>query len=95
MLGALTGLVGSLMALEVIRVIVPFGDGLVGRLLLVDARSMRFETLAYGWDPDNPLNGVDARPPDPGPVAYAAERLDPSRRIRPMTNAITNRMMTI
>ena len=56
-LGALTGLVGSLMALEVVRCIVPFGDGLVGRLLLVDARSMRFETLRYGWDPENPLNG--------------------------------------
>ena len=56
-LGALTGLVGTLMALEVIRLIVPFGDGLVGRLLLVDARSMRFETLAYGWDPENSLNG--------------------------------------
>ena len=59
-LGALTGMVGSLMALEVIRLIVPFGDGLLGRLLLVDARSMRFETLAYAWDPDNPLNGIDA-----------------------------------
>ena len=57
-LGALTGLVGSLMALEAIRCIVPFGDGLLGRLLLVDARSMRFETLRYGWDPDNPLNGA-------------------------------------
>ncbi len=56
-LGALTGLVGSLMALEAIRAIVPFGEGLVGRLLLVDARSMRFETLRYGWDPENPLNG--------------------------------------
>ncbi len=61
-LGALTGLVGSLMALEVIRLVVPFGEGLLGRLLLVDARSMRFETLTYGWDPDNPLNGIDVLP---------------------------------
>lgn len=59
-LGALTGLVGSLMALEAVRRIVPFGEGLVGRLLLVDARSMRFETLRYGWDPENPLNGSGA-----------------------------------
>lgn len=57
-LGALTGIVGSMMALEVIREIVGFGEGLVGRLLLFDARAMRFETLAYGWDEDNPLNGV-------------------------------------
>jgi molybdopterin-synthase adenylyltransferase len=56
-LGALTGVLGSLMALEVIREIVGFGDGLVGRLLMVDARSMRFETLTYSWDPGNPLNG--------------------------------------
>jgi molybdopterin-synthase adenylyltransferase len=56
-LGALTGLVGSLMALEVIREIVGFGEGLVGRLLMIDARTLRFETLHYGWDPDNPLTG--------------------------------------
>ena len=30
---------------------------LVGRLLMMDARSMRFETLRYGRDPANPLNG--------------------------------------
>jgi molybdopterin/thiamine biosynthesis adenylyltransferase len=56
-LGALPGVLGSLMALEVIREIVGFGDGLVGRLLMVDARSMRFETLSYAWDPNNPLSG--------------------------------------
>jgi adenylyltransferase/sulfurtransferase len=56
-LGALAGVVGSLMALEVIREIVGFGEGLVGRLLMIDARAMRFETLRYAWDPANPLNG--------------------------------------
>jgi adenylyltransferase/sulfurtransferase len=56
-LGALPGVLGSLMALEVIREIVGFGEGLVGRLLMVDARSMRFETLNYAWDPNNPLSG--------------------------------------
>lgn len=56
-LGALPGVLGSLMALEVIREIVGFGEGLVGRLLMVDARSMRFETLDYAWDPNNPLSG--------------------------------------
>ncbi len=56
-LGALTGVLGAMMALEVIREIVGFGEGLVGRLLLVDALSMRFETIGYGWDPDNPLSG--------------------------------------
>jgi molybdopterin-synthase adenylyltransferase len=56
-LGALTGVLGSMMALEVIREIVGFGEGLVGRLVILDARSMRFETLAYAWDPANPLSG--------------------------------------
>jgi molybdopterin/thiamine biosynthesis adenylyltransferase len=57
-LGALTGVLGSMMALEVIREIVGFGEGLVGRLLMVDARAMRFETLNYAWDETNPLNGT-------------------------------------
>jgi adenylyltransferase/sulfurtransferase len=56
-LGALPGILGSMMALEVIREIVGFGEGLVGRLLMVDARSMRFETLSYAWDAGNPLSG--------------------------------------
>ena len=56
-LGALTGVVGSLMALEVIRELVGFGEGLVGRLLMIDARGLRFETLSYGWDENNPLSG--------------------------------------
>jgi adenylyltransferase/sulfurtransferase len=59
-LGALTGVLGSMMALEVIREIVGFGEGLVGRLMMVDARSMRFETLSYSWDPANPLSGEQA-----------------------------------
>ena len=64
-LGALAGVLGSMMALEAIRVLVGgFGDGdagLVGRLLMIDARAMRFETLRYAWDPDNPLSGTGAR----------------------------------
>jgi molybdopterin-synthase adenylyltransferase len=49
-LGALVGLVGSLQAIEVIRQITPFGRSLVGRLLLIDALDMRFETITYGRD---------------------------------------------
>ncbi|MDQ0513058.1 HesA/MoeB/ThiF family protein [Ancylobacter amanitiformis] len=58
-LGALAGIAGSLVALEAVRAIVGFGEGLVGRLLMIDARAMRFETLNYGWDPDNPLTGTN------------------------------------
>ncbi len=56
-LGALTGMVGSLMALEVVREIVGFGQSMVGRLALFDLAAMRFETISYCWDEDNPLNG--------------------------------------
>jgi molybdopterin/thiamine biosynthesis adenylyltransferase len=59
-IGALAGIAGSMMALEVIRAIVGFGEDLVGRLLMVDARAMRFETIRYGWDEANPLSGHTA-----------------------------------
>ena len=51
-LGALTGVVGSMQAVEVIKEIVGFGEGLVGRLLLYDSRSARFETIRYRRRPD-------------------------------------------
>ena len=59
-LGALAGVVGSLQAVEVLRAVVGFGEPLVGRLLLVDALDMRFETVRYERDPANPLNGDGA-----------------------------------
>lgn len=46
-LGALCGVMGSLQAIEVIRQFVPFGRGLVGQILMVDALDMRFETFEY------------------------------------------------
>jgi adenylyltransferase/sulfurtransferase len=62
-LGALAGVLGSLMALEAIREIVggfEEGDtGLVGKLVMIDALSNRYETLRYGWDEENSLNGKE------------------------------------
>ena len=63
-LGALAGVMGSLMAMEVIREITGFGEGMVGRLLMVDARSMRFDVMRYRFDDANALNGVQ-RPSGP------------------------------
>jgi len=60
-LGALVGVVGSLQALEIIKEIVGLGQDLVGRLLLFDARDLRFETIAYRWSPANPLTGTAAK----------------------------------
>jgi molybdopterin/thiamine biosynthesis adenylyltransferase len=74
-LGALAGVMGSLMAMEVIREITRFGEGLVGRLLMVDARAMRFETMRYARDEANPLSGrntASSRTPrsgEPGPYS--------------------------
>lgn len=56
-LGAVAGVVGCLQAVEVVKELLGFGDGLVGRLLLYDALQARFTTLSYAWDPENPLNG--------------------------------------
>jgi len=50
-LGPVAGVMGSLAALEVIRALVPFGEDMAGRLLLVDALAMRFRTLALPKDP--------------------------------------------
>ncbi len=59
-LGALAGVMGSLMAMQVLREITGFGEDMVGRLLMLDARSMRFDMMRYRWDPDNPLSGERA-----------------------------------
>jgi molybdopterin/thiamine biosynthesis adenylyltransferase len=56
-LGAVAGVVGTLQATEVLKVLLGIGTPLVGRLLIYEALSARFETMNYGWDPDNPLNG--------------------------------------
>lgn len=50
-LGAMTGVMGSLAALEAIRAIHPFGDDPAGRLLLADALAFRFRTVALPKDP--------------------------------------------
>ncbi|MGD9809965.1 MAG: ThiF family adenylyltransferase [Sphingobium sp.] len=53
-LGALTGVMGSLAALEAIRGIVPFGEDSAGKLLIADLLSLRFRTLTVPADPSCP-----------------------------------------
>lgn len=50
-LGALTGVLGGLAAIEAIRQIVPFGEDSAGTLLLVDLLAFRFRTIAVARDP--------------------------------------------
>ncbi len=45
--GALTGVIGTLQAMEVIKLITGAGEPLIGRLLLYDALAARFETIRY------------------------------------------------
>lgn len=47
-LGAVTGVIGTLMAMEAIKLITGLGEPLVGRLLLYDGRAARFTELGYG-----------------------------------------------
>ena len=56
-LGAVPGVIGCLAAVEVVKELLGLGESLVGRLLLYDALQARFSTVAYAWDPDNPLSG--------------------------------------
>jgi adenylyltransferase/sulfurtransferase len=53
--------IGCLAAVEVMKELLGLGESLVGRLLLYDSLQARFSTVAYGWDPDNPLNGRSPR----------------------------------
>ncbi|MHB0805850.1 molybdopterin-synthase adenylyltransferase MoeB [Stutzerimonas nitrititolerans] len=49
--GPLVGLVGSLQALEALKLLAGFGEPLVGRLLLIDALTSRFRELKVKRDP--------------------------------------------
>ena len=46
-LGALTGVVGSMQGLEIIKELLGIGDSLAGTLLMYDARGTRFMRVAY------------------------------------------------
>ncbi|MBY0283823.1 MAG: HesA/MoeB/ThiF family protein [Sphingomonas sp.] len=50
-MGAMTGVVGSLAALEVLRALVPFGADSAGKLLIVDTLDFRFRMIGLPKDP--------------------------------------------
>ena len=56
-LGMLPGMIGTIQATEVVKLILGQGDSLSGRLLLVDAFSMEFRTVKLRRNPDCPLCG--------------------------------------
>ncbi len=59
-LGVLPGIVGSLQAIEAIKMILSLGDPLVGRLLTYDALEQSFRTFKVRRDPACPACGENA-----------------------------------
>jgi sulfur-carrier protein adenylyltransferase/sulfurtransferase len=55
--GVLPGIIGSIQAVEAIKLITGVGEPLVGRLLLFDAMEMEFTTVKLRWDPGCPVCG--------------------------------------
>ena len=56
-LGVLPGIIGSIQALETIKLILGTGDSLMGRLVLFDALKLRFRELKLRKDPECPICG--------------------------------------
>ena len=54
-LGVLPGIIGSIQALETIKLLLNLGDSLVGRVLAVDTTEMVFRTFKLRVDPQNPV----------------------------------------
>jgi molybdopterin/thiamine biosynthesis adenylyltransferase/rhodanese-related sulfurtransferase len=61
-LGVLPGIVGSIQALEAIKIVLDLGDTLTGRLLAYDALEQSFRTFKVRRDPKCPACGEDAGP---------------------------------
>jgi adenylyltransferase/sulfurtransferase len=57
-LGVLPGIIGSLQASEVIKVVTGVGEPLSGRLYTFDALSFTSKTFKVGKDKTNPLTGI-------------------------------------
>jgi len=56
--GALAGVIGSMMALEAVKLITGAGETLAGRLMIYDALSAETRTVKVGADPECPVCGV-------------------------------------
>jgi molybdopterin/thiamine biosynthesis adenylyltransferase/rhodanese-related sulfurtransferase len=55
-LGVLPGIIGSIQALEAIKLLLDLGDPLIGRILSFDALEMSFRTYKLRVDPSNPVS---------------------------------------
>ncbi len=74
-LGVLPGIIGSIQAMEALKLVIGIGDTLTGRLLTYDALDQSFRTLRFDRDPACPACGDESRPPklvDYGPTCASA-----------------------
>jgi sulfur-carrier protein adenylyltransferase/sulfurtransferase len=55
--GVLPGILGSVQAVEAIKLVLGAGETLAGKLLLYDALRNEFTTVKLRWDPDCPVCG--------------------------------------
>ncbi len=53
----LLGIIGSMQALEAIKLITNIGNSLIGKLMLFDATTSEFQTMNYKKDPNCPVCG--------------------------------------
>jgi adenylyltransferase/sulfurtransferase len=69
-LGVLPGIIGSIQAMETIKLILGVGEPLIGRLVLFDALKLQFRELKLEKDPDCPVCG--SHPTITAPIDYEA-----------------------
>jgi adenylyltransferase/sulfurtransferase len=78
-IGALCGVIGSLQALEVVKLVAGVGESLRGRLLTYDALTQRFQTFALAKNPTCPACGSAV----PKPVAAPNSSVSPASNSMP------------
>ena len=61
-LGVLPGIVGSIQAIETIKILLGLGEPLIGRLLTYDSLDQSFRTFKVRRDPECPACGENAGP---------------------------------
>jgi adenylyltransferase/sulfurtransferase len=67
-LGVLPGIIGSLQAMETVKLLLGVGESLVGRLLIFDALEMRWREVALRRNPECPVCGEE--PTQTGLIDY-------------------------
>jgi sulfur-carrier protein adenylyltransferase/sulfurtransferase len=85
-LGALTGILGTMQAMEIIKVITGYGEPLYNQLLVLDAFTMQSRTMRFSARANNPLTGEN--PSQTGLIDYELFcEIQPEKTMREITAA--------